>query len=964
MATMTGGLAGSRLERRLRAETQAEVHFDPLSRARYSTDASVYKILPLGVVIPRVEADIAAIAAIAAEEGVPVLARGGGTSTAGQTVSEGLIIDFSKHLRNLTFYDMRSMTCVVQPGMTLNAMNAELAKLGVWFPVDLWSGSQATIGGMCGNNAVGPRSRRYGAMRDNVTAIDAVLPDGTEYCFGEIRDNAMSVPAPRSGRDVAFDLLQLGERYEALIRKAAKAAPAHAGGYNLPALLPESGANNLAALLVGSEGTLALFRRIELKVQKLPRNWALGVCQFPSLRKALGAVADVASLAPSAIDLIEAGTLLMSGERHRKTVERYLRGGAAALLIVEFAEDNQVENVRRLKALGEVVSARGLGGRVIEAVGTDMQRAVWDARDAAHEAHLRGHASKALPFLEDCLVPFAEMNGFVDRIGELLTRAGVPHAWSGFALAEAFVLRPIYAVETNLSRQRLRALAEETSQHIRTLKGAMSAGQGSGLARSEFSEAVFGRSTISIFEEVKALFDPDMRFNPGKIVYAPRVDDPMLTRAAPRGRQPPPALDWPAGEAGPLAAADACTGVGVCRKLEGGDMCPAFRVSLDEARSPRGMANALRAALAPESGEPSLTAPGLVESLSHCVGCKACRVECPMGVDISRLKIEVDAARAAAGLGLREKAFAYLPRYAATARRWRWLLYARDIFPPIARGAERVFGFSADRASPRWEGRRFRPNGAYGDASAPEIALFADTFNLHFNPDNLRAAIDVLSAAGYRVHVLGPPAKERPLCCGRTFLSAGLVDEARLELQRLIAAATPYIAAGAPIVGLEPACLLTLRDEALSLGLGDEARRLAGAARLFEEFVADERDMGRFAPSLRPIESSALLHGHCHQKAFGAMDAARRALSIVPGLALEEAPSSCCGMAGGFGYRPENLETSLAMGELALFPAIRRTSRDTLVIADGFSCRQQIRDGAGRVAVHASVIFKLALNTK
>jgi FAD/FMN-containing dehydrogenase/Fe-S oxidoreductase len=964
--TIRDKTVAARLEARLRAAIEGEVLFDAFSRARYSTDASIYKIMPLGAVLPKTEADVAAIAAIAAEEGVPLAARGGGTSTAGQTVTEGLVVDFSKYLRHMTFYDLRSMTCVVQPGMTLNALNIELSKLGVWFPVDIWSGSQATLGGMCGNNAVGLRNLKYGAMRDNVTAIDAVLPDGSEVCFGEIRDNAMAAPSTRSNKDIAFDLLQIGERYETMIRAAAKTAPAHAGGYHLSALLPETGLNNLASLLVGSEGTLALFRRIELKVQPLPRNWALGVCQFPTLRKALEAISVVASLTPSAIDLLEAETFLQAGQAHIKIVERYLRGGSGALLIVEFAEDNQVENVRRLKSLQEAVSAREFGGRVIEAVGTEVQRAVWDARDAALEAQFRAVHGRGLPFLEDCAVPFSDLVSFTDRVGEMLARAGVAAAWCGFAQGGAFALRPLYSLPPGCDRARLRGVAEDISGHVRGLKGALSSGQGSGLARSEFIESVYGRSTISIFEEVKAMFDPEMRFNPGKIVFGPRVDDPMLLRTKANGGSGGRlALDWrsPPGVNGALAAADACNGSGVCRKLEGGGMCPAFRVTRDERQSPRGMANALRLALSADD-ERGLAGQDVQDALASCVSCKACKTECPMGVDITALKIEAASARAANGLPLSDKMFAYLPHYAGAARKLRWALYLRDVAPPLARASQRALRFSAERSVPRWRGRRLRLNGPVGPDNGREVALFADTFNRHFEPDNVRAAIDVLSAGGYRVHVLAAPNNERPLCCGRTFLNAGLVEQARAEAARVLEAAKPFMERGVPVIGLEPSCLVAFRDEYHMLSPGKDTDALAAASLLLTEFLERERMTGRFAPSLRPIESSALVYGHCHQKAINGMGAALNALSVIPGLNASEIGSSCCGMAGGFGYRPENLEMSLAMGELSLFPAIRNASRDTLIIADGFSCRQQIRDGVGRTALHSAIVFKLALNAK
>ncbi len=967
---MRSGLENSAFAARLRREIEGEVFFDALTRARYATDASIYQIMPVGVAFPKSESDVGVIARLAAEEKVPLIARGGGTSTAGQTVGEGLILDFSKYLHRLTFYDLRSMTCVVQPGMTLNALNAELMQHGVWFPVDIWSGSQATIGGMCGNNAIGMRSLRYGAMRDNVTAIDAVLADGSEALFGEVKDETFETVSAYARRDLTFELLQLGESYESLIRQAAKALPPTAGGYHLPALLPRDGPHNLASLLVGSEGTLALSKRIELKLQPLPRNWALGVCLFPSLRRALAAIADIAALKPSAIDVLDSSLFAEAAlnPAHVRTVERYLRDAAGALVIVEFADDNQVENIRQIKVLSDMVAQRGSGARVIEAVGTELQRAVWDARDAALNAQFTAQAGRNLPFLEDCTVPFAEAVNFTDRIGDLLTRNGISYRWHGFAVEGGVSLRPLYSAGGLAGRTRIRALAEEITAAIRSMKGALSAGQGSGLARSEFADVIFGRSATAIFEDVKMLLDPELRLNPGKIVFAPRIDDPMLIRRRSNGTAAAVAASDLAptlSRAGLLEAAEACNGLGVCRKLEGGGMCPTFRVTRDERHTPRGIANALRVALTGEAGPTALDHPDVEEALRFCVSCKACKSECPMGVDVAHMKIGVLAERAKSrALPLTDRIYAYLPRYAATARRWRWALQARDHVPALARFAEKRIGYAADRPLPRWQGRRFRPNGAFGPREGREVVVFADTFNRHFEPDTVRAALDVLAAAGYRASTLEPADGERPLCCGRTFLDAGLMDEAKVEAELMLAAARPHIERGTPILTLEPACQSALRDDCALVLAAPDASLLAGAVRPFEDFIAAEHQAGRFSPSLRPIEAQALLHGHCHRKALGGLAGIKQALAMIPGLDLREIDTACCGMAGSFGLRPETFEMSLAMGELTLFPAVRAARADTLLIADGFSCRQQIRDATGRSPRHAAIIFKLALNVR
>jgi len=508
----------------------------------------------------------------------------------------------------------------------------------------------------------------------------------------------------------------------------------------------------------------------------------------------------------------------------------------------------------------------------------------------------------------------------------------------------------------------MRAIAEEAFALVKAYKGSHSGEHGDGIVRSEFHELMFGAELVRAFEQVKDRFDPKGLFNPGKIVRAPKFDDRDVFRYGPhyRADDMTTQLDWsayPGAGGGFQGAVEMCNNNGVCRALAGGVMCPSYRVTRDERDVTRGRANALRLAITGQLGPEALVSDDMAATLELCVSCKACRRECPTGVDMARMKIEVLAARAGKrGLSLHDRLVGYLPRYAPIATRFSALLNLRNDLPALARIGERYAGFSARRSLPRWR-RQFRdPPASLGPLDGQEVMLFADTFNRYFEPDNIEAAISVLTVAGCRVHL--PKATGRPLCCGRTFLAVGKVDEARREAQRCVEAFAPFVTRGIPVVGLEPSCLIGFRDEIPALLKSEEARGLASRTLLFEEFVT--RDLIGALP-LAPIGRRALLHGHCHQKAFAAMGAVEAALKLVPELAVETVESSCCGMAGAFGYAADTFDVSLKMAELSLLPAVRKAAPDTIVVADGTSCRHQIKDGTGREALHVACVLALSV---
>jgi Fe-S oxidoreductase len=531
-------------------------------------------------------------------------------------------------------------------------------------------------------------------------------------------------------------------------------------------------------------------------------------------------------------------------------------------------------------------------------------------------------------------------------------------------------VRPVLNLKLEKDVKAMRAIAEEAFAMVREYKGSHSGEHGDGIVRSEFHEAMFGERIIADFRQLKHRFDPEGVLNPGKIVDPPTMDDRSLFRYPPdyRVTELKTALDWSAysGAGGGFqGAVEMCNSNGACRKLEGGVMCPSYRATRNEKDVTRGRANTLRLAISGQLGPDALASDEMMDTLKLCVSCKACRHECPVGVDMAKMKIEVLATRVAKhGLSVRDRLVGFLPRYASLASRFAPLANWRNNSPVLRKLFEKVTGISAQRALPAWRRDVFRLEAeAIGPSRGSEVVLFADTFNRAYERENLDAALRVLVAGGYRVHIPKPADGGRPLCCGRTFLSAGLVDHARSELDRLVKTYAPFAARGVPIVGLEPSCLLTLRDELLSLRSDEATKSISAHALLFEEFLVREAEAGRLQLPLGPVASKALVHGHCHQKSFGAFKPVEQVLRLVPDLDVETIESSCCGMAGAFGYGADTYQTSMEMAELSLLPAVRRAHAAALIVADGTSCRHQIKDGAGRHALHVARVLAMSLHS-
>ena len=1007
-----------RLAARLRAETQGEVLFSPADRGRYATDASIYQVMPVGVFLPRSAADVRLALDICRDLAVPIVPRGGGTSQCGQTVGAGLVIDYSKHMRAILDVNVEQRTARVEPGLVLDHLNAALKQHGLWYPVDVSTSAQATLGGMAGNNSCGSRSIAYGNMVHNVLGAQVWMADGQLLDFG--RYDAAGGRVKQLGDFVrglaGLHRDEIEARWPKVLRRVA--------GYNLDIFHNQNekpytsdGSVNLAHLLIGSEGTLALTRSLCLKLSELPRAKVLGVVNFPTFYQAMDSAQHIVKLghnmqggALTAVELVDRTMIELSLQNPafaptiRTALAPAINGGKPeAILLVEFSGANKADIAPKIRELVELMGELGLPGSVVEMIDDAPQKNLWEVRKAGLNImmSLRGDG-KPVSFIEDCAVPLQHLAEYTDALTHVFRKYGSRGTWYAHASVGTLHVRPILDMRQD-GAAKMRAIAEEASALVRKYKGAYSGEHGDGLCRGEWIEWQFGPRLTEALGQIKQQFDPQGLLSPQRIIKPPRMDDTTLMRYPPGHKQRvvpiQPALDWSAwnvqnnpvteettapGSGGDPAHGlamhvEMCNNNGHCRKFDAGTMCPSYRVTRDEQHSTRGRANTLRLALSGQlepltlrgrdgGGESNNAAAGVLTSeavrdaMDLCVSCKGCKRDCPTGVDMAKLKIEfLQHYKAKHGHTLKDRLVGQLPDYARHAAKIAPVLNLRDKVPLMAQLSEKLFGFSARRSLPQWESKHFF-NTPVQSASREDVltatkpvVLFVDTFNGYFESDNAHAALQVLQAAGYTVHVASKAqADGKHLCCGRTFLSAGMVEQAKQKAQEVVESLLPFAQKGIAIVGLEPSCLLTLRDELLVMGLGADAQQIARSALLFEEFLAREARAGQleaFKAKLKPVDQPVLLHGHCHQKAFAAVTPVMEVLGLIPGAKPELIESSCCGMAGSFGYEAEHYEVSMQMAEAALLPAVRAKA-DAIVVADGTSCRHQIADGAQREAVH------------
>jgi len=682
----------------------------------------------------------------------------------------------------------------------------------------------------------------------------------------------------------------------------------------------------------------------------------------------------IVKLGPTAVELVDRTMIDLARDIpiFRATVENFVVGKPDALLLVEFSGNDHSLQIQSLNQLNQLMGDLGLPNSVVEAIDTKFQKAIWEVRKSGLNImmSMKGDG-KPISFIEDCAVKLEDLADYTTRLTQVFNKHGTTGTWYAHASVGCLHVRPIINLKSEVGAKKMRAIAEEAFAMVRDYKGSHSGEHGDGLVRSEFHEPMFGKQITTAFENIKDIFDPDGLFNPGKIVRAFKMDDRSLFRFKPGYKtiSLDTAFDWSAW-GGLSGAVEMCNNNGACRKRDAGVMCPSYRATGDEKHLTRGRANSLRLALSGQLGADAFTSQELLETMKLCVGCKGCKRECPTGVDMAKMKSEfLFHFNKFHRLRIFDWLVAFLPRYAPIVSKIGILLNLRDRIPGLAFLSEKIIGFSRKRTLPKWHANPFQANETYPvrtDPSNKEVVLWVDTFNTWFEPENSRAALKVLQASGYRVHIPVDPRKNRPLCCGRTFLAAGLIEEAKFEAKRMIDVLKPFVERNIPIIGLEPSCLLSLRDEFQSMIPGLETDKLAKCALLFEEFLAKEKDAGRLKIKLKPIKfSHALIHGHCHQKAFDTVGDLEKTLKLLPELKCKTISSGCCGMAGAFGYDADNYDISMKMAEESLLPSIRETKTmkdEVLLVAGGTSCRHQIKDGTGQKAIHVARIIESALD--
>ena len=931
----------ARLHAALDGKLDGELRTDAMSRSLWATDASIYRRDPVGVVLARSEADVRRAIGAARATGVPITARGTGTSLAGEATTAGLSLDLSLMDRLLAI-DPAHRRCSVEPGLIQAHLNATASEHRLVFGADTSTAAVATLGGMIGNDSAGMRSIVYGRTRDQVLSLRCVLSDGTPVELAPMPRTEARRRAQGGDRLAALlrNALDLADRYGEEIDRRFPKILRRVSGYGLDALL-DPDTLDLARLVCGSEGTLAVATRADLRLHPLPDVRGMASLQFASLAAAARATPLLLAERPSAIELLDRVAIERArSNRFYRDSTAFVRGDPAALLLVEWSGTAE-EVAERLDA------APGIG----RDLGAGHVALLPDAADQARTAQLRSsilplllgstEAAKPVAFVEDAAVAPERLEELVTRFEEILREEGTWACFYGHASVGCLHIRPALNTKEASEVAKMRRIAERVADLVVELGGSLSGEHGDGLSRSEFLERMYGPELMRAFAELKAAWDPAGLLNPGVIVRPARMDADLRLSPQRPGTTIPTKLDFTA-QGSFLQAVELCNGTAQCRKLGSGTMCPSYMVTRDERDTTRARANALRSVLDGSLPMAELTGPALRAVMDLCVGCKACMSECPSSVDVASMKIEVLAQSGAAhGFSLRQRAAGSMRRNLALAARAPGFVNALGATRAARRAAEAIAGIDRRRRLPTVAHETFAKRFAtLPQGAGPEIALFNDTWTNHQRPEIGEAAVRVLAAAGARVLLPGV------VCCGRTMLSEGLVDDARQTAARNVALLDPLVRSGVPIAGLEPSCILTIRDDYARLLPGDpRVETLAAATRLWEEALLE------LDPPQLTAGGPVILHAHCHQKALVGAAPTERALMLAPGTEVRTLDSGCCGMAGLFGYEREHYDVSMRMGERVLFPAVR-AAVDADVVAPGTSCREQIRDGTGREALH------------
>ncbi len=953
-----------KIGKEISSKVDGKTLFDEFSRGRYSTDASVYQIKPLGVVLPKDTNDVLSLMEYSQKNSVPLLARGGGSSQCGQTVGESVVLDYSKHQNKILELNVEEKYVWVQPGVVLDHLNAYLKPHGLWFPVDVSTSSRATIGGMSANNSCGSRSLYYGNMVHNVLAIEAILDDGSIFNFDQINKNYL---ATKNNQDRLYKIIdkfidvrqQVGGEIDANWPTTQR----RVGGYNIDLIDPEG--FNSSNLLVGSEGTLSLFNKIKLKLSEIPKNKILGVCYFDNFHQAMELSKEIVKLKPTCVELMDQNLLNLAKEipMYAGGIKKYIKGNPEAVLMVEFIDTEKSVYEKKIKDLEYLVLNQNKKNEFSYYSDLSEQKEVFEIRKAGLNIlmSMKGDR-KPVAFIEDCAVSLEHLADYTARLKEIFKKYGTSGMFYAHASVGTLHVRPVLNMKSDKDIQNMRSISEEAFEMVKDYKGSHSGEHGDGIVRSEFHEMMFGKKITNAFEEIKDTFDSKNLLNPGKIVRPFKSNDRSLMRykSGYQTENIDTHYDW--SNWGQFSdAVEMCNNNGACRKLDSGVMCPSYRVTKEEKDLVRGRANSLRLALSNQLPEGSFASKEMYETMELCVSCKACQRECPMSVDMAKMKSEfLSHYYKKFSMRIKDRVISDMPRLI-------WLL---KIVAPIFNKIKNIplistiiekFGFATARTMPEVQNQNaLREIYESQTASENKVILFADTFNINFENENLVYAIKVLNKFGYQAIIpsFGKDKLKRPLCCGRTYISYGQLDKASEELNRFNDYVIQNNYVDLPVVGIEPSCLLTFNDEYQTLKNVNNREKIQNKFYLLEEFILEQiRNNNNIKAN--KFDQNVLIHGHCHQKSQDRMKGLTNLLSEL-NINNKMIESSCCGMAGSFGYDSKTYEVSKKMANLSLIPAINNSDEKDFIVANGTSCRHQISDLSEKKGKHVSeLLFKI-----
>jgi FAD/FMN-containing dehydrogenase/Fe-S oxidoreductase len=957
------------LERELGKAIRGDVRFDAGSRLLYSTDASMYQMEPVGVVIPRDADDVRAAIETAAKHKVAILPRGGGTSLTGQTVNHALVLDFSRYMDQVLEVNAEELWVRVQPGLVQDNLNHHVRSLGLGFGPDTSTSSRATLGGMLGNNSGGSHSIAYGLTVEHVIELTTILADGSRAVFGEVTADefAAKCRAPGLEGQIYREVARIRDAYADDIRTKYPPHWRRVMGYNLNELVPAigrrhatNGTLNMARLIVGSEGTFVSVVEAKMRLIRRPKKTAVEVIHYREIQEALESSSSLLETGPYAVELTDKMILDLA----RNNIEQsqrmgFVHGDPGAIMIVEYAGETDAEVRAKIEALDARRQRERFGYEAHVAYDTAEQQSIWKLRKAGLGLLLGMKGDKKpIAFVEDTAVAPQHLAEFVSRFREIFAKHDTEGAYYGHCSVGCLHIRPVIDLKTPRGLEQVKAIADEITDLVVRFNGTISSEHGDGRARSPYLERMYGPRIMQAFRELKRAFDPDNRMNPGNIVAPAGVTEHLRYGTQYTTWEPKTLLDF-SEQGGFAASIEMCNGVGACRKTLEGTMCPSYMATKDEEHSTRGRANALRAVLSGRLPAKEFTGRRLYEVMDLCLECKGCKAECPSNVDMAKLKYEfLHHYYSANGLPLRNRLFGRIARMNRLGSRLPGLFNWLSSLAPSRWALEKLAGIDRRRPLPALAAQTFTDwfAGHTPPSAAPrgEVVLFHDTFTTYNVPEIARAAVGVLEAAGYRVVLVDRK------CCGRPLISKGMLGEAREHARWNVERLAPYARRGVPIVGLEPSCLLTLRDETVDLVRTDDARAVAKQSFLFEEFLMRERGRG-LELAFGAQGKKALLHGHCHQKALVGTAPTVAALRWA-GFDVQEVDSGCCGMAGSFGFEREHYDISISLGNRRLAPAVKAAPAETEIVAPGISCRQQIQHLAGRRAKHPAEVLLESLS--